>query len=49
MGQLGHPSNLWPFTKGLPLENETPGCPDTSLQYHSRHWVTSFRIGYRYR
>jgi hypothetical protein len=29
--------------KGLPLENTPPDCPDTSLQYHSRHWITSFQ------
>ena len=32
------------LSKGLPLENTPPDCPDTSLQYHSRHWITSFQM-----
>jgi hypothetical protein len=31
------------FTTGLPLENAPYDCPDTSLHYHSRHWITSFQ------
>jgi hypothetical protein len=31
------------FTRGLPLENTPHDCPETALQYHSRHWVTSFQ------
>ncbi|MPL60892.1 hypothetical protein SDC9_06455 [bioreactor metagenome] len=27
---------------GLPSGLGPPDCPDTSLQYHSRHWTTSF-------
>ncbi|GGE26951.1 hypothetical protein GCM10011345_36230 [Gemmobacter megaterium] len=27
---------------GLPSGHGPPDCPDTSLQYHSRHWTTSF-------
>ena len=28
---------------GLPSGLGPPDCPDTSLQYHSRHWITSFQ------
>jgi hypothetical protein len=37
------PNQMVCFTKGLPLENTPSDCPDTSLQYHSRHWITSFQ------
>ena len=37
-------SNRWSIFQGLPLENTPPDCPDTSLQYHSRHWITSFQM-----
>lgn len=30
--------------EGLPSENTPSDCPDTSLQYHSRHWITSFQM-----
>jgi hypothetical protein len=44
MGQLGFKPNLVVcFAKGLPLENTPHDCPDTYLQYHSRHWITSFQ------
>ena len=44
MGQLGsRPNQAVCLTRGLPLENTPPDCPDTSLQYHSRHWITSFQ------
>lgn len=45
MSQLGwviQSCGLYP--KGLPLENTPHDCPDTSLQYHSRHWITSFQM-----
>ena len=29
--------------KGLPSGHGPPDCSDTSLQYHSRHWTTSFQ------
>jgi hypothetical protein len=29
--------------RGLPLANTSRDCPDTSLQHHSRHWITSFQ------
>ncbi len=45
MSQLGHQfQSVVCFAKGLPLENTPPDCPDTSLQYHSRHWITSFQM-----
>lgn len=37
-------SNRWFISQGLPLENTPSDCPDTSLQYHSRHWITSFQM-----
>lgn len=43
MGQLGFKPNQWLDSKGLPLDIVPPDCPDTSLQYHSRHWITSFQ------
>jgi hypothetical protein len=43
MGQLGFKPNQKSIPRGLPLENIPSDCPDTSLQYHSRHWITSFQ------
>jgi hypothetical protein len=48
MGQLGKSPISASIYQGLPLKNTPPDCPDTSLQHHSRHWITSFQIRFRY-
>ncbi len=44
MGQLGFKPNRRLVYRGLPLANTPSDCPDTSLQYPSRHWITSFQM-----
>ncbi len=44
MSQLGASPTTGAFKEGLPSENTPDSCPDTSLQYHSRHWITSFQM-----
>jgi hypothetical protein len=43
MGQLGLGPIIQRITRGLPLAVRSPDCPDTCLQHHSRHWITSFQ------
>ena len=32
------------FRRGAALDGDLPDCSDTTLQYLSRHWTTSFRL-----
>ena len=43
MGQLGYKPNQSHDFQGFALVITPSDCPDTSLQYHSRHWITSFQ------
>ncbi len=45
MSQLGIKIQLVVcLPEGLPSENNPSNCPDTSLHYHSGHWITSFQM-----